>query len=232
MAKNKQLRTTLVFVASAAVGAMLLAGVMASLTVMMRSEPTTAERASVPVLYDDLPAFELTNQAGQPFGRDELRGKVWVANFIFTRCPSICPLVTGRTAELQQVLRTHEQWSDIRLISFSVDPVHDTPEVLRDYGQRFGADPQQWQFLTGKRDAIWQLIEAGFRLPVEEAADADDAQMPILHSDMFVLVDRAGRIRGYYSSLDQAARAQLQTDLRKVAAEPWPGTGATAEATP
>ncbi|MFA9479924.1 SCO family protein [Phycisphaerales bacterium AB-hyl4] len=220
--KTNEFRNTLLFFAGAAVGAVVLAGLLASVTVMMRGTPTASEREPVPVLYG-VPSFELTSQAEQAVRRDDLRGKVWVANFIFTRCASVCPMVTGRTAELQQMLRTHERWSDMRLISFTVDPGHDTPEVLRDYGQRFGADPEQWLFLTGERDYVWQLIEQGFRLPVEDAPD--NPEMPILHSDKFVLVDRDGQIRGYYSALDQAERAQLLVDLHTVVSEPWSSDG-------
>ncbi|MEX0655641.1 MAG: SCO family protein [Phycisphaeraceae bacterium] len=218
------LRPFLFFMA-AIVTAVVLAAGMASITVYMRGDTSPPpEREPVPVLYD-LPAFELTNQAGQAVGLDDLQGKVWIANFIFTRCPSICPMVTGRMADIQRTLEQEDRLDDVRLVSFSVDPQHDTPEVLREYGERFNARFERWQFLTGDHNRIWRLIEDGFLLHVAEAPE--DPAMPIMHSDKFVLIDRDGRIRGYYSLTDEQANDgwQLFVDLHAVINEPWPGEG-------
>ncbi len=175
--------------------------------------------SGVPVM-SQLPPFALTNESGEPFGTSALRGKVWVANFIFTRCESICPMMTAQMKNLQTELSEDPAWEDLRLVSFSLDPEYDTPEVLAEYAADNGADESHWRFLTGTRAAIWDLSRRGFKLPVDD--NPGDAAMPIVHSQQFVLVDRAGRIRGYYDSLDSEHRAALVEDLAKVAAEPPP----------
>ena len=171
-------------------------------------------------VMSQLPPFALTNESGEPFGTSALRGKVWVADFIFTRCESICPMMTAQMKNLQTELSGDPAWEDLRLVSFSVDPEYDTPEVLAEYAADHGADESHWRFLTGTRAAIRDLSRRGFKLPVDD--NPGDAAMPIVHSQQFVLVDRAGRIRGYYDSLDSERRAALVEDLAKVAAEPPP----------
>jgi len=164
-----------------------------------------------------LPEFKLTDQNGDEFGLRELRGKVWIGTFIFTRCPATCPQQTAEMGNLQRSLSKHEAWEDIRLVSFSVDPEHDTPLVLRQYAERFSADPQHWKFLTGDRSVIWNLSKDGFYLLVDDAPL--DSTGPILHSQQLALVDRSGRLRGYYDALDPAEVGKLKRDLDRVVAE-------------
>lgn len=152
-----------------------------------------------------VPAFALTERSGRPVRSDDLQGSVWIADFVFTRCPDFCPLLTTRMAELQRSLRPGD---DLRLVSVSVDPVHDTPDVLRDYAARAGAG-DAWLFLTGPRDAVARLVHDGFKLAF--ADDGPPAQ-PITHSDRFVLVDRSLRIRGYYLATDANDLARLRAD--------------------
>jgi len=170
--------------------------------------------ASPPVLFD-VPPFALTERSGQTVTRDDLEGNVWIGQFTFTRCAGPCPIITARTASLQDILKQHSRWSDMRLVSFSVDPEHDTPAVLRRYATTAGAT-DHWLFLTGEREQVWTLIKDGFKLPVQEQ---DDPAMPILHSSKRVLVDAQGRIRGYYSAVDDEGRAALLRDLGRVLAE-------------
>ncbi|MFB3132470.1 MAG: SCO family protein, partial [Rhodothermales bacterium] len=151
-----------------------------------------------PVL-GEVPPFTLTDQMGNTFGSDELRGKVWIATFIFTRSRETTPQQIAQMAELQKHLETQPVWSGIRLISITAEPERDTPDVLRTFAQQAGADTTHWKFLTGPRDEIWELCKQGFNLPVRE--EARTAQRPITHSPKFVLVDRKNRIRGYYDGL-------------------------------
>lgn len=191
-------------------------GLLAVVPQMAQSPPTvngvTGPAASGLGDYFDVPAFELVDQDAQPFARDDLAGKVWVADFIFTQCRGICPLLSNRMAELQDRLaHDHPELGDVRLVSFSVDPENDTPDRLRDFADHFDADLGRWTFLTGQREQIWPLIEQGFRLPVEETPA--NTEMPILHSDKFVLVDGTGRIRGYYDALEPGELDRLIEDL-------------------
>jgi len=163
--------------------------------------------ADLPVL-GTVPAFTLTAGDGRPVSSDDLRGQVWIADFIFTRCPSQCPMLTANMAKVQKALPA-DPAGVVRLVSFSVDPGYDTPEVLRAYAERFGADTTRWAFLTGDRQALYTLIREGFHLAVGEEAGSEGM---ITHSDRFILVDRDLRIRGYYSGSDTEAQARLVRD--------------------
>jgi protein SCO1/2 len=161
-----------------------------------------------------VPEFSLVASTGQPLSRRDLAGSVWIAVFIFTRCGSICPLLTAQMAKIQAALARAGDTS-IRLVSFSVDPKYDTPEVLREYATRFHADPNRWTFVTGQRDALYGLIGAGFHLAVAarpEGEDTDGGGL-ITHGDSFVLVDGRFNIRGYYHGTDADSVQQLLSDL-------------------
>lgn len=111
--------------------------------------------------FGTVPDFALIERSGRPITRQDLQGLVWAANFFYTNCPDTCPLQSARMARLQQDFADDH---DVRLVSISVDPEHDTPDVLRDYAQRFGADPERWLFLTGDKAAIYRLAQEGFHL--------------------------------------------------------------------
>lgn len=184
------------------------------------SAPADADGAAasdaLPVLVT-IPRFMLADQEGDPFGTPQLRGRIWVANFIFTRCAGTCPTQTAQMRRLQEKLQSHPRGDRIVLVSTSVDPEHDTPEVLKDYGRKAGADLEQWHFLTGTRDAIWELSKDGFKLAVGE--NPGNAAMPLFHSPKLVLVDPRGRIRGFYDGLTPAGRGALLKDLDRVLTE-------------
>jgi protein SCO1/2 len=156
----------------------------------------------LPVL-GTVPPFALTERSGRPLAAEHLAGHVWVAAFIFTRCPDVCPALTARMARLRGELPA--AGDPIRLVSFSVDPAHDTPEVLRGYAARAGAG-EDWLFVTGPREQIAALLREGFRVAY---ADDGPAAAPITHSDRLVLVDRQLRIRGYYRGGDADDLARL-----------------------
>jgi protein SCO1 len=155
--------------------------------------------------YGTVPQFRLTNQNGQPFGSAELNGKIWIADFVFTTCKGPCPLISSRLSEMQRPLAN----SDVHLVSFTVDPENDTPEVLHDYAERLHARPGRWDFLTGQADAIYELTRNGFKLAVSDGADEE--RVPV-HSTRAVLVDRRGTIRGYYDVTAPDAVTKLLAD--------------------
>jgi protein SCO1/2 len=160
--------------------------------------------ASPPVL-GVLPAFTLTDQRSQPFGSRELAGKIWVADFIFTSCQGVCPLLSERMAEVGK--RARHLGPDFHLVSISVDPDRDTPERLAAYGARWGANPVSWSFLTGPEQAIQATVVDGFKVgagkePSRRAgasADGGASFWEIFHGENLVLVDREMRIRGYFA---------------------------------
>lgn len=152
--------------------------------------------------YGIVPAFELTERSGQAVGRDDLAGEPWLASFVFTRCPDVCPAVSGRMAELERRLP-----EGVRLVSVSVDPSYDTPAVLRDYAERFDAS-SHWLFLTGGVEEIRSLVAEGFRLSI-----AQEASGAITHSDRVALVDGSLRIRAYYRGTEPGWVEEALRDL-------------------
>ena len=158
--------------------------------------------------YYPVPDFSLTDHRGRTVTRADLAGKVWVADFIFTNCAGTCPMMTGKMRKLQEALP-----GEIQLVSFTVDPDRDTPQVLSDYAKQHGAG-DRWLFLTGGKDALYELSKDGFKLAVDDA-NGTEAE-PIVHSTRFVLVDRAGRIRGYYSGMEEEALQKLSEDVKKL----------------
>jgi protein SCO1 len=159
-----------------------------------------------------VPKFELINQDNQLFGTEQLAGKIWIADFIFTTCPGPCPIISTRMSELQRPLEK----SDVHLVSFSVDPEKDTPEVLRAYADKLRKHPLRWDFLTGPRDAIYSLSKDGFKLGVSDGSEEEGGP---IHSTRFVLVDRRGIIRGYYDALAPDAVTKLLADTNHLLRE-------------
>lgn len=161
----------------------------------------------LPVLAQ-LPDFRLAERSGQKLGLSDLKGKVWIADFIFTRCPGPCPRMSSRMAALQRDFRSEE---GLRLVSISVDPEFDTQEVLTTYAAQYQAEAGRWFFLTGDKTAIHHLAKSGFLV-----GGVDDVT---LHTTRFVLIDRQGRVRGYYSSSDEDDLRKLGNDARALLRE-------------
>jgi protein SCO1/2 len=182
-----------------------LLGAMIAMPVMRQLRPA---RTAPPVL-GTLSPFTLTSQSGAPFGAEDLRGKAWVANFIFTRCPTVCPPFTRKMAALQDRTRPLQ---GVHLVSFSVDPGYDTPEVLTEYARTHGADPARWTFLTGEEADLRATVIGGLKVMLGRNGPADDLNS-IFHGTHFVLVDGAMNIRGYYASDDPEALERLWKDL-------------------
>ena len=147
---------------------------------------------------DDLGAvadFALTEQNGKTVTLKDLQGKVWVASFLFTRCCTGCPRISADLLQLQKDLANTE---DVLIVSFTVDPEHDTPSVLKAYAGSLGADSKRWLFLTGKQEEIYRLIKDSFHLGVEQ--NQGEARKPgneVTHSNRLIVVDRQGHIRGW-----------------------------------
>jgi cytochrome oxidase Cu insertion factor (SCO1/SenC/PrrC family) len=185
-----------------------------------RPEATTEpEAASEPKVLGEVPPFELTDQDGQPFDRSELDGKIWVATFIFTRCGATCPMQTAEMGKLQQDLFQSGDLERVDLVSLTVDPEHDTPQVLKRYGRDAGAKFQHWHFLTGERSALWDLAIEGFNVQVQSERDSDQL---ISHSQFLILVDRQANIRGYYPALSLTATKRLRQDLKWLLERQYP----------
>lgn len=172
----------------------------------------------LPVL-GDVGAFELSDQSGRLVKADKLNGKVWIADFIFTSCAGPCPTMSALMRRFTEQLSDADQ---VRFVSFSVDPERDTPERLAEYGVRYHADPDRWFFLTGDKDAIYDLAEKKFRLAAADTDPALRSPHTISHSSKFVLVDKAGKIRGYYDSAEPFQLKAMVHNARRLTLESQP----------
>jgi protein SCO1/2 len=160
-----------------------------------------------------LPDFALTAvtvDGTSPFDLRTLRGRAWIADFVYTRCEGPCPMLTANMAALQKKLP-----KAIGLLSFTVDPDHDSPEVLTLYARTFKADPQRWFFLTGEKTELIRLVRDGFLLPVVENAAALPGER-FAHSTRLVLIDADSRVRGWYDGEDPASLDKLAADAKKL----------------
>ena len=147
-------------------------------------------------IYFSVPEWTLTNQEGTPFSSTELRGQVYVANFIFSSCPSVCPKMLKDSEKIQQELSAI---TNVRMLTFTVDPKHDTPQVLKKLSHQYNAKVGFWSFLTDPDEAkLFTLYKEGFKVNVSEAQPSKDLY-DIAHSEKMVLVDQKGQIRGYYA---------------------------------
>jgi protein SCO1/2 len=169
--------------------------------------------SNLPVLTV-VPSFALVDQTGDAFHSHELSGRVWIASFIYTSCPGPCPRVVQRVAEVERQLGAEPDFS---IVSFSVDPQADTPDVLAAYGRTHGIDASRWTLATGAVDDVTQLVRRGFLQAVEKnATETRATEGAVVHSLHLVLVDRSMQVRGYYDSSDPAAMKRLVEDARRL----------------
>ncbi|MEX2281833.1 MAG: SCO family protein [Gemmatimonadota bacterium] len=204
---------------SAAIAVPVL-GVVIFFTARPQNEP-------LPVFWNT-PEFTLLDQDSTSFSSTEMAGKVWLASFVYTNCPDVCPLVTQRMAALRDSIAGSSKLRDqVRLLSITVDPLRDTPSVLRQYAQNFRASKPSWLFLTGPINQVIPLINEEFHLSTihpqvhdahehTHAHDSIASDYMVSHSDRIVLIDSQRRVRGTYVSSDQQAFRQLWIDLRKL----------------
>ncbi len=187
----------------------------AAFWLFIKTSPPKEVAKKTLLVYGEVPDFHLTTQSNEAFSLENLKGKIWIGDFIFTRCAGICPLMSQRMAQLQKQI--HDP--NIHFVSFSVDPERDTPEVLTEYAKRYQADLATWTFLTGSKDEIFKLSEQHFHLGVA-SIPSEYRTLPdqsVQHSSKLVLVDSSGKIRGYYDTDEAAALSQLIQDVSLLA---------------
>ena len=155
-----------------------------------------------------VPDFEFTDSNGETITREDMEGKVWVADFIFTTCTMACPIMTGN---MNLIHKSFKDDNNVRIISISVYPEYDTPEVLKEYASRYNANTDRWHFLTGPEESVKNIIKTGFKI-----GDYEDI---IFHSEKFALVDVRGNIRGYYSGMETEDMSKLKKDIKRLLRE-------------
>lgn len=203
----------------------------------MRSGPGSTSRAALILLiattllalacqrepelptYWAAPDFALRDQANQPASRARFQGRVVLADFVYTTCEDICPLLTATMRTLQDRLKAENLFAThVALVSFTVDPERDTPEVLTRYGQAVGADFTGWTFLTGDRDELEQTLVQGFKLPFRGPGGPGPFRpgFEITHTNRVVLIDPRGQIRGLLNGEEMSVE-QVVRDIRRLA---------------
>jgi protein SCO1/2 len=175
-----------IWIVAAVLGVVTITGLRARL----RSVPEPP-----PVLFT-LPSYDLVDHHGERFSPETLAGKVWVAGFVFTNCPSTCPAVTRAMGSLRD--RYDRLGIDIEMVSISVDPERDTPEVLAAYAKEVGVTSERWRFVTGSASAVGDLVRKGFKLGMDPTPSGEDSLFDIAHSTQLALVDPNGGVRGFY----------------------------------
>lgn len=175
----------------------------------------TRDDSSLPVIAQ-APPLSLIDQAGKPFDDDRLSGKIWIANFMFTSCPDVCPLLTSKMRSLQLRFGNHKR--EIELVSVSVDPSNDTPTVLTKFAREHEADLSNWSFLTGPEAQVRNVVMEGFKQAMQEVPAKDNEPRNILHGTHIALVDKRGGIRGFYRT-DNPSLLQLTQDAQQLMKE-------------
>jgi protein SCO1/2 len=182
--------------------------------------PKIVSRFKTPELITiaKVPAFEFSNQDGKMITNSFYDGKVYVVEFFFTTCPTICPKMNESMLKIQNEFYGNQ---DFGIASFSINPKHDTPDILKEYAKTHGATLKNWNFLTGEQDKIYELSNTGFTLYAGENSNAEGG---FEHSGMFALVDKKGNIRSrldklgnpiaFYDGLDQKGVQQIKEDIK------------------
>jgi protein SCO1/2 len=184
---------------------------------LIEIEPDPSLDQELEVVVDP-PAFELRDHRDRPFTRADLAGHVTIAGFVFTRCQTACPVITLRMRRLQE--ETAREGARLQLVSFSVDPQHDTPAVLADYHEKVGADPARWKFVTGTPTEVRRIVAGSLLMAMDPDGTTQGNGAPnVVHSEHLALFDRQGRVRGYYDSSDDARLARLRDDYTRLLAE-------------
>lgn len=178
---------------------------------MLNRKPVSGStpEPALDVLFD-APTFSVTDQNGNTVTNESMHGKVWIASLFFSECAGICPMMTSRLKDLQQTVTS----PTVQLISFSVDPEHDTPEVMKKYADKAKADSTRWHFVTGSKEQMFALAR-GLKLGMEPAHD----NQPIIHSQQALLIDGKGHVRGVYDTNDEVSMKRLASDATILAAE-------------
>ena len=166
-------------------------------------------------IWHKLADFSLNNQLGKTISWKEMEGKIIIADFFFTHCPTICPVLTKNMKRLQESITNAERVGDktnqsVHFLSFSIDPERDSVERLKYWADHFQINPDQWWLLTGNKKTIYDLAIHEMKIPVEDGQGIDTNFM---HTDHFVLIDSNRYVRGYYHGLDSASLAKLSKDI-------------------
>lgn len=164
-------------------------------------------------LYQTIPPFSFVNQDNKTVTEKDFHNKIYVADFFFTSCPSICPVMH------RNMLNVYDKFKDnphVKIASHTIDYKYDTPQILKDYATKLGVEGSQWEFLRGSRDSVYTLAERSYLVAVNEDANAPGGY---IHQGWFILVDKKGRLRGAYDGTKEDQVAKLMDDMETLLKE-------------
>ncbi|PCJ80806.1 MAG: SCO family protein [Flavobacteriales bacterium] len=159
-------------------------------------------------IYHTIPEFEFVNQYGEKVSHKDFEGKIYVTDFFFTTCKSICPIMSNHMSRVQDSL---VNMKDVLFLSHTVDPEYDSVHVLLDYAQTMGAEKGTWHFVTGEKKELYNIARKGYFIT---AMEGDGGPEDFIHSEKFVLIDKQGRIRGYYDGTDEEDIDRLLDEVK------------------
>jgi len=197
--------------------AVMAAMVLGALFLGMQLARVVPRRAARLPSLGVIPGFEMENQTGAAVTSAGLRGKVLIVDFFYATCPTSCPRLNAQMSELGRLLKARSRDLPVHLVSITLDPANDTPEVLGKYAAGFGASPSDWSFLSGRDADLNRVVTKGFKVFFERTEDLGLGT--IMHGEWFVLVDKQGQIRGYYQIGDAERMDELVNDAAALAEE-------------
>jgi protein SCO1 len=186
------------------------------LPILGEREPISKEvdgKMMVDTLYNTIPDFSFVNQQGDTLTQQAVEGKIYITDFFFTSCPTICPVMKKQMTKVYNKIKGNPE---VMILSHTIDPTHDTPEVLRKYAADLGVEGTQWQFLTGPKEKIYEIGQGSYLVTAKEDKEAEGG---LLHSGAFVLLDKERRIRGMYDGTSEEATQKLIKDIDVLLAE-------------
>ena len=166
-------------------------------------------------IYHQIASFNLTNQIGQVVNQNTTKNKIYIANFFFASCQSICPMMSNQLQEVQKAFLADDS---VLILSHSVNPLHDTVAVLSNYGDTYGAKTNKWHLLTGNKKQIYDLAKTSYLV---NAFEDDGSPEGFLHSELFLLIDKKARIRGMYDGTNTAEVKKLIEDVKLLKQETY-----------
>jgi protein SCO1/2 len=189
----------------------------------------STNKAELPV-YGEIPVFSLTDQNGQTFATDDMHDMVILANFIFTNCTAFCPTLTPQMAQIQVALKERGfLGTTVILLSFSVDPEHDTPDILLSYAEQHGVNHSAWRFLTGQTETLKQIITDGLKLGYGQINESNKHrhedgsvhihEYDVFHTNRVILGDKDGRVRAYYNGGTDWDTTKILSDIEQLLAK-------------
>ena len=166
-------------------------------------------------IYHQIASFNLTNQIGQVVNQNTTKNKIYIANFFFATCQSICPMMSNQLQEVQKAFLADDS---VLILSHSVNPLHDTVAVLNNYADTYGAKTNKWHLLTGNKKQIYDLAKTSYLV---NAFEDDGSPEGFLHSELFLLIDKKARIRGMYDGTNTSEVKKLIEDVKLLKQETY-----------